>query len=57
LPSVERIRSLLVEARIPVALFIRSVTDAQRDTWRASGIDLVALLEAGNETLYLAVPL
>lgn len=57
LPSVDRIRTLLTDAHVPVALFIRSVTDEQLDTWRASGVDLAALLTAGNETLYLAIPL
>jgi hypothetical protein len=57
LPPKDRIVTLFHQQNLPVALFLRTVTSEQLAEWRASGIDLIPLLEAGNETLYRALPL
>lgn len=54
LPAKDRLRRLLDQQGIEVVFFLRTVTDAQHKEWREAGIELIPLLEAGNETLYRA---
>lgn len=53
LPQREQIARLM-ESGIPVALFLRTLSDEQIAAWKGSGIDVTKVLEDGNESLYLA---